>query len=183
MRESSASSVLIWESGDNVAFDDLVMFLKVTGKFDELARHVIGRMAAAGPSLHADPAGDIGPAGLTSQALLDSTRAQWGWQSPEEAHVTMRDLGLGLDDIADSLDAEVSLRQLTAAGATSGSAEFLTALRVELWLNDLSLKRETLRLGALQYFAATGQADGTAHGSGTARCAPVSGARARVFFG
>jgi ribosomal protein S12 methylthiotransferase accessory factor len=160
MRESSASTILIWESGDDVGFDDLVMFLKVTGKFDELARHVIGRMAAAGPSLYGDPAGDISPAVLTSQALLDSTRAQWGWQSPEEAHVTMRDLGLGLDDIADSLDAEVSLRQLTAACATSGSAEFLTALRVQLWLDDLSLKRETLRLGALQYFAALGQGMG-----------------------
>ena len=81
------------------AFLGLVRFLKVTGEFESYARNAIGRMAAAGTPLTASSQleTDTSQEHRTNaaQLLLDSTRAQWGWESPEEAHVTMLDLGLG----------------------------------------------------------------------------------------
>jgi ribosomal protein S12 methylthiotransferase accessory factor len=164
VRELSTAPVMVWESGDSVSFSDLIRFLKVTGKFEALARNAIGRMAAAGgpliPSIQAGTG--VAPEHLTNvaQTLLDGTRAQWGWESPEEAHVTMLDLGLGLDDVADSLEAEASTRRLVRFFAAEPSEEFSKVLRTELWLNELSLKRETLRLGALQFFAREGAKGG-----------------------
>ncbi len=158
-RESATSSVLVWESGDEVAFEDLVRFLKITGAFDGAARRAIARMAIAGTPLMGNPpsAHESSPGqGASAQSLLDGTRARWGWESPEEAHVTMRDLGLGLEDVADSLEAEACVRAIVARFAASPTAAFHTALRAELWLDGLSLKRETLRLGALRFFAREG---------------------------
>ena len=94
----------------------------------------------------------------TAQSLLDATRLVWGWELPEEAHVTMRDLGLGLLDIAPSLEKEVTARRLTSE--ILGSRVFARALRAELWMNELSLKSEALRLGALQFFAQRGLSAG-----------------------
>ena len=161
-REHSTASILVWESGDLVEFSELIRFLKVTGKFESFARNAIIRMMA-GTSLasntQADP--DYNQEMNTAQLLLDSARAEWGWESPEEAHVTMLDLGLGLDDVADSLDAEVNIRRLIRTFGINPSEDFSKALRVELWLNDLSLKRETLRLGALRFFAQEGSQMGS----------------------
>jgi ribosomal protein S12 methylthiotransferase accessory factor len=157
VREPSEAPVTVWESGDSVSFSELVRFLKVTGKFETFARNVIGRMAAAGtPLAGASQAGtndELVHLTTAAQSLLDGTRAQWGWESPEEAHVTMRDLGLGLDDVADSLEAEERFKRLVESIA---SDQFSKAIRTELWLHELSLKRETLRLGALQFFAREG---------------------------
>jgi ribosomal protein S12 methylthiotransferase accessory factor len=166
LREDSLAPVMIWESGDSVQFSDLTRFLKVTGTFETYARNAIGRMAAAGASL--DPSAPPGIANelrhiaTASQSLLDGIRAQWGWESPEEAHVTMLDLGLGLEDVADSLEAEGSIGQLIRSFASNPSEEFSKAIRTELWLNELSLKRETLRLGALEFYAKEGTRAGPA---------------------
>jgi ribosomal protein S12 methylthiotransferase accessory factor len=157
VREAADSPVLIWESGDKVTFSNLVNFVKLTGKFEGLARNVIARMAVADrPILKSALASkDSEEEHLTnaSQALLDRGRAQWGWDTPEEAHVTMRDLGLGLDDIAGFLDADVQVRRLISAFGRSPSDDFSKALRAIMWFDQLSLKREALRYGALQYFA------------------------------
>ncbi len=156
-RESSSASILVWESGDRIRFEDLVRFLKVTGAFERYAARAISSLAAAGNPLNISAA----PLSRTqsveaAQKLLDITRSQWGWDSPEEAHVTMRDLGLGLEDVADTLEAEASVTHLVRAFATDPTEEFDKALRVEMWRDALGLKRETLRVGALQYFATEG---------------------------
>lgn len=160
VRERSGAQVMVWESGDSVRFSELIRFLKVTGKFEAFAQNAIGRMAAAGNPLAASSQAGTDPDPQLSieaaQSLLDATRVQWGWESPEEAHVTMRDLGLGLDDVADSLEAEAMTRRLVTSFGKNPSEEFLKALRTELWMHELSLKRETLRVGALQYFAREG---------------------------
>ena len=76
-----------------------------------------------------------------------------GMEFPEEAHVTMRDLGLGLADVGSSLEAEAATVRSIASFATSGSRVYSKAFRSELWLNNLALKREAMRYGALCYFA------------------------------
>jgi ribosomal protein S12 methylthiotransferase accessory factor len=140
-----------------VQFDDLIRFLKLTGAFERFAADVLGRAAVAGRPMRMTVAGpsadDSGDEASAAQYLLDSTRLVWGWESPEEAHVTMRDLGLGLQDISASLEPQVVASRLVERFASHPPRAFKRALRTELWLNDLSLKREALRLGALQYFA------------------------------
>jgi ribosomal protein S12 methylthiotransferase accessory factor len=170
VHEDSAAPVMVWESGDSVHFADLIRFLKVTGKFESVARNVIGRMAMAIaiaaadnswiPSSQHNTESDSEDRTKTAQLLLDATRAQWGWNSPEEVHVTMRDLGLGFNDIASSLEAEGICRRLVRCFGAAESGEFSKAIRSELWLHDLDLKRETLRLGALQFFAHMGAISG-----------------------
>lgn len=162
--EDSDAPILIWESGDSLKLKDLLRFLKMTGAYDQVIRNAVGRFAIAGTPLRAGSPGSIRTGSNdevdAAQSLLDATRLVWGWESPEEAHVTMRDLGLGLLDIAASLDAEAKARRLLAAFATLSSTVVMKALRSELWMNDLSLKREALRLGALQFFARRGAEGG-----------------------
>jgi ribosomal protein S12 methylthiotransferase accessory factor len=70
------------------------------------------------------------------------------------------DLGLGLDDVADSLEAEGMCSRLVRFFGTHTCEEFFQAIRTELWLSNLALKRETLRLGALQFFVQRGAKTG-----------------------
>lgn len=161
-----AASVLIWESGDSVSFPALVRFLKLTEAFEAFARNALARFSIAGTPLRVDPSDAVSTGteriGEDAQSLLDGTRLEWGWESPEEAHVTLADLGLGLLDLSPSLEAEVIARRRLRLFARDSTRAFGKALRSELWLHELSLKREALRLGALQYFARRGAAAGDA---------------------
>jgi ribosomal protein S12 methylthiotransferase accessory factor len=156
--EGADAEVLVWEYGDKVRLRELLQFLQFTGAFETYARRAVGRFAVAGVPLH----GDLDPEidANEAQSILDATRAEWGWESPEEAHVTMRDLGLGLMDLGESLEAEASTIQLLRALKKAPTEAFLRALRSELWLNDLSMKREMLRLGAVKFLASRGAAAG-----------------------
>ena len=158
-QEHSNADILIWETGDRVHFSEIVQFLKVTGMFEKVARNALGRFALAGlplrPSYLPNDA-DSEDTLNTPQSLMDFARIQWGWLSPEEAHVSMRDIGLGLLDAVPSLEAESVARRYVALFAKHGTAVFMKALRSELWMNDISLKREVLRLGAVQFLAKRG---------------------------
>ena len=161
-REPSSAPLLVWESGDVVEFDDLVRFLKITGSFEEPARAALTRLRRAGAPV---PLGRTTPprsrqGGLTAQGLLDRIRLQWGWESAEEAHVTMRDLGLGIDDVAGVLEAESVVLAEIQAAARQPTDDFAKGLRIGLWADELALKREVLRLGALRHFAAVGSRSG-----------------------
>lgn len=156
-REDRHAQVLVWEYGSYLEFDDLTNFLKITGEFEQAARSTLARFAIAGEAIALDSV-----AGRTdierdivgaAQTLLDAGRAEWGWQSPEEAHVTFRDLGIGLDDLAGSLTAEVKAQRTVMLFGKHPSEEFDKALRAELWLNELSMKRAALRWGAILFFA------------------------------
>ena len=155
--EAHDAPVLIWESGDLVGFPALMRFMMTTGSYEPAARRAAARMAASGRTVGA---GGVIPDGPDAQSILDATRLVWGWESPEEAHVTLRDLGLGLQDLVLSLEAEATLQVRVAGLGTAGWPAFLRALRAELWLDDLTLKREALRCGAVDHFAALGRAGG-----------------------
>jgi ribosomal protein S12 methylthiotransferase accessory factor len=163
-REHGAAPLLIWESGDCVEFAALVRFLKVTGTFETFARNALARMMAGAALSPAAAQAAVFPArekvGEDAQALLDATRMQWGWETPEEAHLTMRDLGLGLEDLSESLQSETLMARLVLAYARRPTEQFKKALRAELWMNALALKRQVLRLGALAYFARLGACGG-----------------------
>lgn len=160
-REAADADVHVWESGDTVSFADVVRFLKITGRFDTVARSALLRMVAGGNRMWVSPDaladGDKSPDGR-AQSVLDFVRLQWGWESPEETHVTMRDLGLGLDDVSELVHAEVTAARLVAALGRHPTQAMSKALRASLWIDDIALKREALRLGAVRYFANRGSA-------------------------
>ena len=104
--------VLIWESGDSVAFSALIRFLKLTGTFEQFARNALGRFALAGTPLRSARRGARRrPSPQGGGPMAPRHALSWGWESPEEAHVTMRDLGLGLLDLSPSLEAEATARR------------------------------------------------------------------------
>jgi ribosomal protein S12 methylthiotransferase accessory factor len=159
--EDPTAPILIWESGDWLKFEDLIRFLKITKLYQGFARNALGRFALAGTAFRCAPSVAAVNEENVAQTLLDAARLIWGWESPEEAHVTMRDLGLGLVDLSSSLEAEAATERIVSSFAMSASRVYAKALRSELWMNNLALKREAMRYGALRYFARKGEALGS----------------------
>lgn len=153
-RAPADAPLLVWEYGDAIAFGDLVRFLKLTGRFGEYARNVLARHAIAGNPVQTELPAEVAAALPTAQSLFDRHRGDWGWIGAEETHVTLNDLGLGLEDLTEVLDQEATTVAQVGGVAWESSELFRTALRAELWMNRLGLKREALRLGALRWFAA-----------------------------
>jgi ribosomal protein S12 methylthiotransferase accessory factor len=79
-----------------------------------------------------------------TQTVFTDAARRWGWISSEEAYVTVADLGLSLDTVdrtCREIAEHVSLRL------------DLNKVLGRLFLNDLSLKREAMRLGSLRDLA------------------------------
>ena len=152
------NSVLIWESGDRVTEDQLFDFLAFSGGLETYARALVPRFGLE------DGRAESFRLGVTSedaQAVFTAAARRWGWVSSEEAKVTLADLGLDPSDIGEQCSEEVMAGQGTLALIREGATEFRRALRAELFLNNLALKRETLRLGSLRYFARQAQTAAT----------------------
>lgn len=152
---SADAPVLIWETGDRVEFADLVWFLQMTGTFETYGRNALARYAMEGNEFD-----DVVVAERAAQDLFSHVTRVWGWTTSPEIHVTTRDLGLGLEDLGERCGEEAAARAVTQSVAYGGSDEFLNALRAELFLNDLALKRESLRLASLQFLADIGRRTG-----------------------
>lgn len=167
--------VVFWEYGDVVPFRELLRFMKLTGSFAEHARRALGRFLLDG--------GEVGE--LDDEEALDPTpavdeeivwlRYQWGWYTAEESRVTLRDIGHGSEDLLERVHEEVRTRRALMKLARDESDEFLRALRGELFLSDLALKREALRYGSLAMLAR----HGSAHG-GPPRAGEIADAQHRV---
>lgn len=137
----ASAPVHIWESGDKVSWARLVLFLKLTGKFDEFCRR----------------ATDIATSqanGRMSPTLPDDTMAlfsRWGWKTPEETCVTLADLGLTLATMVRHLNIKAGRRKPDRIPL--GQEHFDVALRCELVLDDMRLKREALRCASFDTLA------------------------------
>ncbi len=146
-RLGASAPVHIWETGDTVSFDDLVLFLKLTGKFEMHASNAITLLLQSG-ALRAERNPPV--------RVKDSFRGlctTWGWRTSEELRVTMADLGLPLKDVLGQLKSRTRLQQLFLVCARSSPEAFLRALRSQLFSNDIALKRETMRCGSLPVIA------------------------------
>lgn len=144
------NGALIWESGDHVSDEELHDFLAFTGKLETYARAVLARISLeAGASL-----GDLHRhVDADPQAELRSAAERWGWKSPEEARVTLADLGLDEQGLGQECYREALCRELARLLARERTRPFSESLRAALFLDDLALKRETMRSGSLRYFA------------------------------
>jgi ribosomal protein S12 methylthiotransferase accessory factor len=146
---SSDGDIFIWESGDRVSFDDLVAFLTFTGRLDGHVRQIIAQLAVAGELNVARAGGGQ----KESQALFTTTVARWGWKSAEEARVTMADLGLDEATVGEVCSMELQVEDIVSTLVRENRAAFRGALIGRLFLDEMALKRETMRLGALTVLA------------------------------
>ncbi|WP_394845122.1 YcaO-like family protein [Pendulispora brunnea] len=140
----------VWEFGEKIEWSDLLKFLAVTGKFDRHARQVLARGAWTGLESLA-PARDTQVPSV--QELFVMAAEEWGWKGREEAHVTLRDLGIGFEELQEQLRRERRTQAVQHSLFTLDATDFMRALRVDLFLSNLALKREAMRLGALLMLA------------------------------
>ncbi|MBG6143384.1 ribosomal protein S12 methylthiotransferase accessory factor [Labrenzia sp. EL_142] len=140
--------LLIWESGDRVSPEDLLRFVVFTGK------------TYAPPHIAASLEPEIEEAALerAAQARFAKAAKRWGWMSSEEAEVTFADLGLTTSIVGDACMAEAVISQNTASliAKTKGHAAVRASILAHMFLDDMALKREILRSGALSWFAELG---------------------------
>jgi ribosomal protein S12 methylthiotransferase accessory factor len=143
---SLADSMLIWESGDQVSELELWRFLAITGRLFALAEGVMAQQPL--------PAVDAAIPQQQVQEFFTRAAARWGWMSSDEAVVTLADLKLNADVIGTACAAATSMQARAQAAIFEGTPEFQEAIRVHLFLNDMGLKREVMRVASLDYFAA-----------------------------
>jgi ribosomal protein S12 methylthiotransferase accessory factor len=146
--------ILIWEYGDSVTFESLLTFLKMTGAFEYHARQAISRFLFHGNTLTvARPSGIARDEALDTDGLFVKIFENWGWRSSEELKVTLRDLGMGYRDLKQCLDEEAAANKALMALALKPNPTFYKALRAQLLLDGLALKRAAFRAGSVAYFA------------------------------
>jgi ribosomal protein S12 methylthiotransferase accessory factor len=137
--------ILIWESGDSVSISDLLDFMTVTGKLEPVLRTI---EKGVDGDLSSSRTQDTQP-----QVLFTEAARRWGWQSSEEAHVTLKDLRLSLAKV-DAECTRYSTSTLKArATARERTDDLESTLIARLFLDDLSLKREAMCLAGLRHFA------------------------------
>jgi ribosomal protein S12 methylthiotransferase accessory factor len=144
---SVGRAVHIWEGGDTLPFPALVLFLKLTGCFDGYAANAVLRLLGRE---HCEPAENET---LQAQRLFQQLCASWGWRTDEEVRVTMRDLGLLADTVTRELSLEIARAARIGELVRTSDERLLEALRHELFVNDLALKRETMRCASLRALA------------------------------
>lgn len=144
--------ILFWEFGTGVALTDVVHFLALTGELETPARNAAARYVLSGNTL--DPATDEGPSEeQLSARLFDRLSAEWGFFTDEETRVTLADLSIGAGSFSQHADEEIAAQRRVMALVREGSPEFLHALRMELFMNDLALKRTAARWSSLTTLA------------------------------
>ena len=160
-REASTEApLLIWELGESIDFSSLVHFLAVTGRLESYARNALFRYLVDGGSISQRLERKRGRA-TTAQDLVEEISDAWGWTSSEELQSTLVDLGFTSSDFGAGVNEEHVTRVRVRSLVEKMPKELLRALRFELLNNDLALKREAMRMSALQSLADEATSDPT----------------------
>lgn len=154
---SAAAPLVIAEFGDRVDFRDLVLFLKMTNRFLPHARSALARFLLEGNKLDARSSRRLRSV-PDAAGVFVALQREWGWRDGPETNAALGDLGVSLAELAGALEEEAAAQRAVAAEALEEDDELLGALRAELLIDELALKREAIRLGALRSFAAAGPA-------------------------
>ncbi len=153
-REANAP-FLVWEVGDQIPFAKLILFLKLTGKIMKHARRAAARFSLDGNEVEVDISVlDNRPPEFFNnfhrRRILDS----WGWTDDHEADVTLEDLGFGRRDLEQRFREETIAEAKAMRLVLDGDLAFLRAVRADLLMDGLALKREVMRCGALDHLIA-----------------------------
>ncbi|HEX2730261.1 MAG TPA: TfuA-like protein, partial [Polyangiaceae bacterium] len=146
-----------WEFGPPIAFEELTRLLMFTGELPKHARAAASRFLLQGNSL--DGAFDAGSGTAPSPEqvgtrVLERLSAEWSFFTDEEARVSVADFGIGALSFEDCVDEEIAAERRVMALVREGSVEFQRALRMQLFLDDLALKRAAARCSSLTELAA-----------------------------
>lgn len=158
--------ILLWELGDRVGIAELIRFLVATGRIEHHARAAVLRFLADGGELAAEVQPDEDTVRARASGVLGSIRTAWGWSTHEEAVTTLVDLGVDVDALAEHVAEEATVAETVAAVVRDRAPALLSALRSQLVLDDLALKREVIRVGSITRLAAAGRARGGRLASG-----------------
>ena len=157
----AAGASLLWEFGDAVDWREVVRFLLLTGDLASTHRRLISR-AGSGTQ---PPRLSLSEWKRQIQQRLRTVAARWGWTTGEEVRVTTADLGLEPQELERYL-VRVLAEEIEGTRALSESNEAaLAALRIELALSGLDLKRAIARCGSLRWLAARARAAGETLGA------------------
>jgi ribosomal protein S12 methylthiotransferase accessory factor YcaO len=148
------------------SFAELVRFLKLTGRFTQLARRAAARPLFVGRPLAASPTNRLerGVQLPTPIELFGRYQNEWGWKTAEEVQVTLKDLGIGMEELSVELDAEASALEEVTDLVLDESSRFADALRVQLCIDGSTLVRELVRLKSFQRLAARARREDEALG-------------------
>jgi ribosomal protein S12 methylthiotransferase accessory factor len=155
---ASAGDILIWESGDRATMSELIDFLRFTGRLERHARDAAARLALGGNGIQVEHEAQSSGA---AQVLFNQAARRWGWVSPEEARVTLADVSLPLEVVSECCADESKAINVVRALTRADTNAFRDALRAQLHLDDMALKREVMRLGALRHFSNLGASTAT----------------------
>jgi ribosomal protein S12 methylthiotransferase accessory factor len=153
--------VHLWEYGPPISFRKVVDFMAFTGVLSGYATKAYTRIALHGTSPPVQPTEEDSTnlVGLGERLLAQTARA-WQWATEEEVETSLTDLGIDTGALQSGLTGQVKTEHLAMALIRGGSEPMLRALRVELFLDDLALKRETARALSLSWLAAVGKRGG-----------------------
>jgi ribosomal protein S12 methylthiotransferase accessory factor len=168
------SDIYLWEYGESVPFDTLLAFTHVMGTFPGYARNAAARLLLSGGTLRSTHTPDVDAADLNRRVV--DLRVQWSWLSAEELQVTLAHLGSTPDELLRQVGEEEQASVRLAALVRADKKLFAQALRGELILNDLALKREAIRAGTICLWAERALSGG----GPPARPEEVNGAKALI---
>jgi len=147
--------LLLWEFGDAVEWSAVVDFLVLTGDLTRAHRRSASRSAAGDGQLRLS----VDDWKREIEGRLRSVAARWGWTTGEEVGVTVRDLGLETRDLQKYL-LRVLAEEILGTRSLREDDGASSALRLELLLDDLELKRALARCGSLQWLVHHGRPAG-----------------------
>lgn len=149
------SPVHCWEFGAPLPFHELVRFLALTGALSKYAVRAYARVCngeAIQIEMYDGPSSQ-----MLSDRLLAQTSRAWSWATEEEVETSLSDLGLEHAMVGNGLAWQVEAERRAMALTCVRSERFFEALRVELFFDDLALKRETARSISLNWLAERGR--------------------------
>ena len=141
----------ITEYGESLDFRTLLRFIALTGRLESYARNALFRYVVDGGKIPR-PAMSRARSG-SPQDLIEEISDSWGWTTSEELEITLRDLGFDAADLGERVNEWHRARVRLGSLLERMPSDLLRALRFELLTNDLALKREAMRLSALQRLA------------------------------
>jgi ribosomal protein S12 methylthiotransferase accessory factor len=147
------------EYGERVDFPELLLFLKLTGELGPLARRALARQALGGEALEGRFDGGPDP-DAHARSVIDALRLQNGWPTSKEMLEAAGELGAGLEWMEEAIRQETQATLTAMRLARTAPAAFSSALRAELLLDDLALKRAAIRCGSIREFAQQARAAG-----------------------
>jgi ribosomal protein S12 methylthiotransferase accessory factor len=155
--ETAVATVHLWEFGYPIAFRDVVDFLAFTGELTAQAERAFCRIGSNWPPdlLALDPS-DI--AAAADRFLAKASRA-WQWATEEEVTASLVDLGIDRATLQIALQQEAEIESRAKAALRYNVPAMLKALQVELFLDDLALKRAAARLMSLRRLAEVARKD------------------------